>query len=85
VYKSASLDLESRLAHYRPDMQKSQESERQSKKKLNRVCLENDKLRERLRFIDQWYTSLLQRFSASSEELQEIKKQKRADGGGRGE
>jgi len=44
--------LESRLAHYRADMQKSQESERQSKKELHRVRLENDELRERLRFID---------------------------------
>jgi hypothetical protein len=44
--------LESRLAHYRSDMQKSQESERQAKKELHRVRLENDELRERLRFID---------------------------------
>ena len=48
--------------------------------------LENDELRERLRFIDQRYTSLVQRFGASPEELQEIDEQIRAEGGGgRGE
>ena len=49
-------------------MQRALEGERESKKELHRVRLENDELRERLRFIDQRYTSLVQRFGASPED-----------------
>jgi hypothetical protein len=44
------------------------------------VRLENDELKERLRFIDQKYTSLVQRCGASPEDLQEIDEQLRANG-----
>ena len=37
--------------------------------------LENDELRERLRFMDQRYNQALQRFGASPEDMQELEEQ----------
>ncbi len=37
--------------------------------------LENDELRERLRFMDQRYSQALQRFGASPEDMQELEEQ----------
>jgi hypothetical protein len=56
-------------------MQRALDSERASKKEVHRLNLENDELRERLRFVDQRYNQALQRFGASPEDLQEIEEQ----------
>lgn len=74
-YKSTSIELEQRIHQYKADMQKALEGERNSKKELHRVRLDNDEHRERLRFIEQRYNSLVQRFGASPEDLQEIDEQ----------
>ena len=54
-YKSTSIELEQRIQQYRGDMQKALEAERSSKKELHRVRLENDELKERLRYSEQRY------------------------------
>ncbi len=75
-YKSASLDLESRIQHYKQEAQKSQEGERLAKKDLHRVRLENDELRERLRFVEGRYGQLVERCGASPEEaMREIEEE----------
>jgi len=71
-YKSTSIELEQRIKQYKADAQKALEGERASKKDLHRVLLENDEMREKLRFIEQRYTSLAHRFGASPEDIQEI-------------
>jgi hypothetical protein len=53
-------------------MQRALDSERASKKEVHKLNLENDELRERLRFVDQRYNQALKRFGASPEDLQEI-------------
>jgi chromosome segregation ATPase len=74
-YKSAAIELEGRISQYKADAARALEGERVCKKELHRVTLENDELRERLRFIDQRYQGLVQRFGVSPEDLQEIEDQ----------
>ena len=64
-YKSTSLELEQRIQTYKHDQQKAFENERQAKKEVHKLRLENDELQERLRFVDQRYQKLIQRFGAS--------------------
>ena len=58
-YKSSSIELEQRISQYKADMQRALDSERASKKEVHRLNLENDELRERLRFVDQRYNQAL--------------------------
>lgn len=46
------MELEGRISQYKAEAARALEAERASKKELHRVNLENDELRERLRFID---------------------------------
>ena len=61
-FKSSSIELEQRNQQYKADMQRALEAERTSKKELHRVRLENDELKERLRFIEQRYQAMAQKF-----------------------
>ena len=51
------------------------EGERACKKELHRVNLDNDGLRERLRFIEQRYQGIVQKLGVSQEDIQEIEEQ----------
>lgn len=51
-YKSSSLELEGRIAQYKGEATRAMEGERACKKELHRVNLDNDGLKERLRFIE---------------------------------
>ena len=80
-YKSTSLELEQRIQQYRLDMQKALEGERVAKKELHRVRLENDEMRERVRFFEQRHSQLVKRYGASPEEVREIEEEVRAAAG----
>lgn len=71
-YKSSSIELEQRIKQYKADATKAQEGERAAKKEAHRLRLENDEAREKLRFIEQRYNSVVQRYGASPEDIQEI-------------
>lgn len=58
-FKSTSIELEQRINSYKQDQQRAQNSEREAKKEVHRLRLENDELHERLRFLEQRYTSLI--------------------------
>ena len=50
-FKSAAQELEGRIGGYKAEAAKALEGERAAKKELHRIRLENDELRERLRFV----------------------------------
>lgn len=64
-YKSSSLDLEQRIQHYKNEAQKAQNSEREAKKEVHKLRLENDELKEKSRFFEQRYHKLVKRMGAS--------------------
>ena len=59
------MELEQRISQYKTDFQRAQQGEREAKKEVHRVRLENDELKEKLHFLEQRYTSLIQRCGAS--------------------
>jgi hypothetical protein len=63
-------------------MQKALEGERVAKKELHRVRLENDEMRERVRFVEQRHSQLVKRYGASPEEVREIEEEVRAAASG---
>ena len=54
-YKSSSQDLESRIKHYKTDYDRAVQAEREAKKEVVRVTLENDEIREKARYLEQRY------------------------------
>lgn len=51
------------------------QGEREAKKEVHVLRLENDELRERLRFIEQKHIKLIKRMGASQEDLKAIDEQ----------
>ena len=54
-YKSSSQELEQRIKHYKADYERAVQGERESKKEVVRLTLENDELGEKCRFLDHRY------------------------------
>jgi len=68
-FKTGALDLESRVQSLKQEAAKAQAGEREAKKELHRLRLENDELGEKLRFYEQRYHRLIKRMGASQEDL----------------
>lgn len=68
-YKTTSMELEQRIQQYKMDQQKALQGEREAKKEVHRLRLENDEMMERVRFMDQRYNTLIQRMGVSQEDL----------------
>lgn len=64
--------MDQRIKHYKLDCDKALKSERDSKKEVVRLTLENDELQEKIRFIESKYQSVVHRLGASPEELDAI-------------
>ncbi len=51
-YKSASFELEQRIQNYKNDYEKAVKGEREAKKEVVRLTLENDELAEKAQYLD---------------------------------
>ena len=71
-YKTTSMELEQRIQQYKHDQQKAMSGEREAKKEVHRLRLENDELMERVRFMDQRYNTLILRMGITQEDLQAV-------------
>eukprot|EP00347_Sterkiella_histriomuscorum_P003379 403364524 len=71
-YKTTSMELEQRIQSYKADQQKAMQGEREAKKEVHRLRLENDELMEKVRFMDHRYNTLIQKMGVSQEDLQAI-------------
>jgi len=74
-YKNSAIELESRIKHYKNDYDKSVKSEREARKELVRVNLENDELKEKVRYIEGKYNNLIRRLGASQEEIEAVEEE----------
>jgi soluble cytochrome b562 len=51
-FKSSAQELDQRIKHYKADCDRAIHGERESKKEVVKLTLENDELAERVKFMD---------------------------------
>ena len=67
-YKSQSFELEQRIQTYKNDYEKALKAERESKKEIVRLNLENDELKEKVQFIEMKYNQLMSKLGAGNQD-----------------
>lgn len=75
MYKGSSQELEQRIKHYKSDYDRAVQAEREAKKEVVRVTLENDEIREKAKFLEQRYQSMIHKLGISPDDIQALEEQ----------
>mmetsp|Transcript_22126 Transcript_22126/g.21328 ORF Transcript_22126/g.21328 Transcript_22126/m.21328 type:complete len:146 (+) Transcript_22126:661-1098(+) len=68
-YKTTSFELEQRISNYKTECEKAIKGEREAKKSVNKLTLQNDELTVKLSYLEKKYNQMIARLGASEEDI----------------